>query len=117
MLNALLAAISFISILWVVGGAITIAGYTIPGYMVCACVIYSTLTTLAMYLLGKRLVNRVEKKAAAEAQFRYELTRVKDNAETIALIGGDDDEQRTAGRNLFPSLCAAGSASSSGRAA
>jgi putative ATP-binding cassette transporter len=92
-LNALLAAISFISILWVVGGAITIAGYTIPGYMVFACVIYSTLTTLAMYLLGKRLVNRVEQKAAAEAQFRYELTRVKDNAETIALIGGDEDER------------------------
>ena len=89
----MLAAISFISILWVVGGAITIAGYTIPGYMVFACVIYSTLTTLAMYLLGKRLVNRVEQKAAAEAQFRYELTRVKDNAETIALIGGDDDER------------------------
>jgi vitamin B12/bleomycin/antimicrobial peptide transport system ATP-binding/permease protein len=92
-LNALLAAISFISILWVVGGAIMIAGYTIPGYMVFACVIYSTLTTLAMYLLGKRLVNRVEQKAAAEAQFRYELTRVKDNAETIALIGGDEDER------------------------
>ena len=92
-LNAMLAAISFISILWVVGGAITIAGYTIPGYMVFACVIYSTFTTLAMYLLGKRLVNRVEQKAAAEAQFRYELTRVKDNAETIALIGGDDDER------------------------
>ena len=93
-LNAILAAVSFISILWVVGGAITIAGYTIPGYMVLACVIYCTITTLAMYLLGKRLVNRVEKKAAAEAQFRYELTRVKDNAETIALIGGDDDEQQ-----------------------
>ena len=92
-LNAMLAAISFISVLWVVGGAITIAGYTIPGYMVFACVIYCTITTLAMYLLGKRLVDRVEKKAAAEAQFRYELTRVKDNAETIALIGGDDDER------------------------
>jgi putative ATP-binding cassette transporter len=92
-LNALLAAISFISILWVVGGAITVAGYTIPGYMVFACVIYSTVTTLAMYLLGKRLVNRVEQKAAAEARYRYELTRVKDNAETIALIGGDEDER------------------------
>lgn len=92
-LNAMIAAISFISILWVVGGAITIAGYAIPGYMVFACVIYCALTTLAMYLLGKRLVNRVEQKAAAEAQFRYELTRVKDNAEIIALIGGDEDER------------------------
>ena len=92
-LNAFLAAVSFISILWVVGGAITIAGYTIPGYMVFACVIYSTLTTALMYFLGTRLVNQVEKKAAAEAQFRYELTRVKDNAETIAMIGGDEDER------------------------
>jgi vitamin B12/bleomycin/antimicrobial peptide transport system ATP-binding/permease protein len=93
LLNAFLAAVSFIGILWVVGGAITIAGYTIPGYMVWACVVYCTITTLVMYLFGKRLVNRVQQKAGAEAQFRYELTRVKDNAENIALIGGDDDER------------------------
>jgi len=35
----------------------------------------------------------VEQKAAAEADFRYALTRTRENAETIALIGGDDDEQ------------------------
>ena len=39
-------------------------------------------------------MRRVEDKAAGEAQFRYELTRVKDNAETIALIGGDEDERK-----------------------
>ena len=93
-LNALLAAISFISILWIVGGALTVAGYTIPGYMVFACIIYSGLATTSMFLLGRHLVRRVEEKAAGEAQFRYELTRVKDNAETIALIGGDDDERQ-----------------------
>jgi len=93
LLNAVLAAISFIGVLWVVGGSITVAGYTIPGYMVFACAIYCSITTLLMYLFGRQLVRRVEKKAAAEAQFRYELTRVKDNAETIALIGGDEDER------------------------
>ena len=92
-LNAVLAAVSFIAILWVVGGAITVAGWTIPGYMVFACIIYSGITTLGMYFLGSRLVERVEDKAAGEAQLRYELTRVKDNAETIALIGGDEDER------------------------
>ncbi len=46
-----------------------------------------------MFLLGRPLVRRVEEKAAGEAQLRYELTRVKDNAENIALIGGDDDER------------------------
>ena len=92
-LNALLAAVSFIGILWVVGGSLTVAGYSIPGYMVFACIIYSAITTLSMFLLGRPLVRRVEEKAAGEAQLRYELTRVKDNAENIAMIGGDDDER------------------------
>ena len=93
-LNALLAAVSFIGVLWVVGGTLTIAGYSIPGYMVFACIIYSSITTLIMFLLGRPLVRSVEAKAAGEAQLRYELTRVKDNAENIALVGGDDDERR-----------------------
>jgi vitamin B12/bleomycin/antimicrobial peptide transport system ATP-binding/permease protein len=92
-LNALLAAVSFIGILWIVGGSLTIGGYSIPGYMVFACIIYSTITTAGMFLLGRLLVRRVEDRAAGEAQLRYELTRVKDNAENIALIGGDEDER------------------------
>ncbi len=93
LLNALLAAASFIGILWVVGGSLTVMGFSIPGYMVIACVIYSAITTLSMYLLARPLVRRVEQKAAAEAQLRYGLTRVKDNADSIALVGGDDDER------------------------
>ena len=38
-------------------------------------------------------MRHVEEKSAGEAQLRYELTRVKDNAEIIALMGGDDDER------------------------
>jgi vitamin B12/bleomycin/antimicrobial peptide transport system ATP-binding/permease protein len=92
-LNAVLAAVSFVGILWVVGGALTVMGYSIPGYMVFACIVYSALTTTSMFLLSRPLVRRVEEKAAGEAQLRYELTRVKDNAENIALIGGDEDER------------------------
>ena len=92
-LNALLAALSFISILWVVGGSLTVAGYTIPGYMVFACIFYSAITSVGMFLLGRPLVRRVEEKSAGEAQLRYELTRVKENAEIIALMGGDDHER------------------------
>lgn len=92
-LNALLAAFSFIGILWFVGGALTVAGFTIPGYMVIASIIYSAATTTGMFLMGRALVRRVEDKAAGEAQLRYELTRVKDNAENIALVGGDENER------------------------
>src|SRR4029079_18757933 len=93
-LNAVLAAVSFVGILWVVGGSLTVMGYSIPGYIVFACIIYSAITTASMFLLSRPLVRRVEQKAAGEAQLRYELTRVKDNAENIAMIGGDEDERQ-----------------------
>jgi vitamin B12/bleomycin/antimicrobial peptide transport system ATP-binding/permease protein len=32
----------------------------------------------------------VEAKAAAEADFRFELSHTRENAETMALIGGDE---------------------------
>lgn len=92
-LNAIISAISFIGVLYFVGGGITVGGVYIPGYLVIACVIYSGITTTAMILLGGPLVRKVEQKAAGEAQFRYELTRVRDSAENIALIGGEEDER------------------------
>jgi putative ATP-binding cassette transporter len=46
-----------------------------------------------MILVGRPLISSVERKNAAEAQLRYELTRVRESAENIALIGGDDDER------------------------
>jgi len=91
--NALLMAASFVSVLWFIGGSLTFGGITIPGYLVIAVVIYSASTSFGMMLLGRPLVARVEAKAAAEADFRYELTHTRENAETIALIGGDDAER------------------------
>jgi putative ATP-binding cassette transporter len=93
--NALLAAVAFISILWIVGGSLTISAFgaplTIPGFMVIAAIVYSSLTSLAMFFVGRPLIAAVESKNAGEAQLRYELTSVRDSAENIALIGGDDD--------------------------
>jgi len=91
--NALLMAVSFVSVLWFIGGSLTFGGITIPGYLVIAVVAYSASTSFGMMLLGRPLVARVEAKAAAEADFRYELTHTRENAETIALIGGDDAER------------------------
>ncbi len=95
--NALLSAIAFVSILFVVGGGITlpIAGSSvwIPGYLAIAAVLYAACVSLLTYLIGNPLVDRVAAKNEAEAQFRYELTRVRENAESIALIKGADDER------------------------
>lgn len=107
LLTAFLSAVAFMGILWVVGGAIdvTIGGatYSIPGYIVWAAILYASITSGAMVLIGRPLITRVDEKNAGEAQFRYEMTRVRESAETIALIGGDDDE-RARLDNTFTSL-------------
>jgi vitamin B12/bleomycin/antimicrobial peptide transport system ATP-binding/permease protein len=67
-INTLLAAISLIGIRWVVGGSLNVGGVSIPGYMVFACIIYTSITTIGMFLLGQPLVKRVEERATGEAQ-------------------------------------------------
>ena len=73
-LTALLNAITFISILWNVGGDLTVEIFggviTLPKYLVITVVIYSGLLTLAMTVIGRRMVHVIAGKNAAEAQFR-----------------------------------------------
>jgi putative ATP-binding cassette transporter len=98
--NAVLTAAAFFGVLWIVAGSISLGPVTIPGYMVFVSIGYAVLTSSAMVLVGRPLIVRVERKNAAEAQFRYELTRVRESAETIALIGGDDDERARLGETF-----------------
>lgn len=96
-INALLAAVTFVGILFWVGGSltVTVAGTQlwIPGYIAIAAVLYAGAVSGLTYFIGHPLVGRVAAKNESEAQFRYELTRVRENAESIALIKGADDER------------------------
>ncbi len=91
-MNAVLTAIVFFGVLWTVGGSATVGGVVIPGFMVFAAIGYSALMSGSMVLFGRPLIRRIEEKNAAEAQLRIELGRVRENAESIALIGGEADE-------------------------
>lgn len=91
--NAVLSAAAFFGVLWVVAGSLNLGFVTIPGYMVFASMLYAGLTSAAMVMIGRPLIQKVEQKNAGEARLRYELTRVRESAENIALIGGDDDEK------------------------
>ena len=43
---------------------------------------------------GRRFIAVSESKNQAEAEYRYVLTRVRENAESIALLRGDDEERK-----------------------
>jgi len=93
-LNAVLTAVVFFGVLWTVGGTTTVAGVTVPGFMVLAAILYSGIMSGSMVLFGRPLIGRIEAKNAAEARLRAEMGRVRENAESIALIGGEADETR-----------------------
>jgi vitamin B12/bleomycin/antimicrobial peptide transport system ATP-binding/permease protein len=95
--SAFLSASTFIVVLWTIGGALTltIAGstLTIPGFLVIAAVLYSAVASGSIMVIGRRFVQISEDKNQAEAEFRYTLTRVRENGESIALLGGEQEER------------------------
>jgi putative ATP-binding cassette transporter len=95
--SAFLSATTFIVVLWTIGGAltVTIAGstITIPGFLVIAAVLYAAIASGSIMTIGRSFVQVSEDKNQAEAEFRYTLTRVRENGESIALLGGEEEER------------------------
>ena len=98
LLASLTTAATFVGVLWVVGGTLRLgppeAPVVIPGYLVIAAVIYSALATVAMIGIARRFIRVSEAKAQAEAEYRYALTRLRENGESIALLGGEREERQ-----------------------
>ena len=96
--TAVLSAATFTAVLWTIGGALTIhvrgIAITIPGFLVVAAVIYALAASGMMLVIGRRLIAMSENKSQAEAEYRYLLTRVRENGEGIALLKGEDEERR-----------------------
>ncbi len=94
LLRSIVTLFSFILVLWGLSGSFTLFGIEIPGYMVWVALIYSVLGTLLAHWIGRPLIRLNFNQQKVEADFRYALVRFRDNAEGIALHGGEADEQR-----------------------
>ncbi|HWE17705.1 MAG TPA: ABC transporter ATP-binding protein/permease, partial [Hyphomicrobiaceae bacterium] len=104
LMSSVLSAATFVSILWYIGGSLDLGPYgaavSVPGFMVLGVLAYSLITTLTTWSVGRPLIGCLEARNASEARLRYELTRVRENAENIVLISGDGDERQTLITNL-----------------
>ena len=102
--SAVLSAATFIVVLWTIGGSLTFtiagAAITIPGFLVIAAVIYAVLASGSMVLIGRGFVTVSENKSQAEAEYRYVLTRLRENGESIAVLGGEDEERSAIDHSL-----------------
>jgi putative ATP-binding cassette transporter len=96
-LSAVVSLGSFFAILWVLSAQapLTLFGveWRIPGYLVWAALIYAALGTLLTHLIGRELIGLNFNQQRYEADFRFNLVRVRENSEQIALLGGETAER------------------------
>ena len=97
LLNSVVTLGSFVAILWAVSGPLTLqlAGttVTIPGYMVWVALLYALAGSWLSHLIGRPLIALNFAQQRFEADFRYGLVRVRENAESIALYRGESPER------------------------
>jgi putative ATP-binding cassette transporter len=95
-LNAAVTLVSFVGILWVLSGALTVplAGrsFEIPGYMVWVALVYAIVGTWLTHKLGKPLIALNFNQQRFEADFRFNLVRFRENTEGVALYRGEPGE-------------------------
>src|ERR1700743_3546978 len=96
-LNAVVTLGSFVVILWGLSAAspLTVFGneFHIPGYLVLGALIYAAIGTWLTFLIGQPLVQLAFRQQRFEADFRFNLVRVRENSEQIALLRGESAEQ------------------------
>ncbi len=92
LMSNLVTLVSFIAVLYVTSGSIRIFGITIHGYMLWLAILYSVAGTWITHKIGKKLIRLNFLQQKVEADFRYNLIKVRENTEAIALAGGEKDE-------------------------
>ena len=97
LLSAVVTLASFIFILWVLSNEAPLHLFgrdiPIPGYLVWAALIYALLGTILTHLIGWPLVGLNFQQQRYEADFRFNLVRVRENSEQIALLRGEPVER------------------------
>ncbi|MCD8199211.1 MAG: ABC transporter ATP-binding protein/permease [Phascolarctobacterium sp.] len=97
-LRSMCTLISFVFILYNLSGAIsfTFLGreWTINGYMFWAALLYSILGTYVTHLVGRKLVQLNFIQQRYEADFRFSMVRLRENAESVAFYKGEGHEQQ-----------------------
>lgn len=91
-LDVAVSLVAFTTILWGLSGTVTIAGFSIAGYMVFAVFGYTFLASWFTHLIGHPLAKLHTANQNLESDFRYGLVRLRENAETIAFYRGEERE-------------------------
>ena len=97
LMNSVVSLVTFIVILWTLSGPLgfSLFGHQveIPGYMVWAALLYSLVGSFLTYWIGRPLVRINFLLQQFGATFRFRMTRLRENAESVAFFGGEQAER------------------------
>lgn len=98
LLTSVVTLASFVAILWSVSGPLSLAfagiEVTIPGYMVWVALAYALAASVLTYFIGRPLIDINFQKERREADFRFSMVRLRENAEGVALYHGEGPEHQ-----------------------
>lgn len=90
---SLVQLISFVGILW-----------TISATLVLVLIAYAVIGTAVTIFFGKRLIHLNFQQLRREANLRYGLVHIRDNAESIAFYRGEDREENQVRQRLLEAI-------------
>ncbi len=102
LLSTISNLVSFSIILWSIPARFAIPGteIVVPGLPFWVALLYSVLGTWITHLIGRPLIKLDFKQEKYEADFRYQLARLREYAEQIALLKGEGAEREHIGRRF-----------------
>jgi len=92
--RTVVSLVSFSIILWGVSGSIEVFGISIPGYMFWCAFLYAAVGSWLTRVIGSHLIPLNNQQQRFEADMRFSLVRVRENAESIALYDGEPNEKQ-----------------------
>jgi vitamin B12/bleomycin/antimicrobial peptide transport system ATP-binding/permease protein len=97
LLGSIVTLVSFVVILWGLSAATPLMigskSFEIPGYLVWAALIYAVIGTWITHLVGRPLIKLNFDQQRYEADFRFSLVRLRENAEEVTLLAGEAAEE------------------------
>jgi vitamin B12/bleomycin/antimicrobial peptide transport system ATP-binding/permease protein len=96
-INSVATLGSFAVLLWILSGTLPLrlpgVSVVIPGYMVWVAILYAALGSVATHFVGRALIGINFDLQRYDAEFRFRMIRIRENAEGVALSGGEADEE------------------------
>jgi vitamin B12/bleomycin/antimicrobial peptide transport system ATP-binding/permease protein len=99
LISTLSSLVSFSIVLWSLSKSFSLPGtdIVVPGFLFWVALIYAASGTLVTHLIGRPLIGLYFQRQHREANFRFSLARLREYTEQVALLGGEEAEEKMVG--------------------